>query len=65
MLVLPASGSSSLREIVSEDSVGIRCQLDDAGVLCVSSLELTGADPIIKMCVVLAMDPSINSSRGP
>ena len=65
MFVLPASGGSSLCGMVIEDCVGICCQLDDAGVLCVSSLELTGAAPIINMCEVLAMDSSRNSSRGP
>ena len=65
MFVLPASGGSSFCGMVIDDYVGICCQLDDAGVLCVSSLELIGATPIMKMCVVLAMDSSRKSSRGP
>ena len=59
---LPASGGSSLCGMMSEDSVGVCCQLDDAGVL---SLGLMGAAFIINICVALAMDSSRNSSRGP
>ena len=65
MLVLPISGGSSFCGIVIDDSVGICCQLDDAVLLCVSSLELIGAVFIINMWEVLAMDSSRKSSRGP
>ena len=70
-MVLPASGGSSkfplsLCGMVSDDSVGICCQLDDdAGVLCIPSLVLIGTAFIMNMCVGWAMDSSRNSSRGP